>query len=180
MSTTARQLEEILERLRVAGGRITSARRALVTALLDSDGHPTAEGLAAAVQARQPDVHLTTIYRILDDLERLGVVEHTHLGHGPGVYHLTESVHAHAVCERCGRVVEVDRKAFDALAHQLRDKHDFVLHAGHFAVTGRCGDCAGGVTGNSTGAATRPRRGSRGAIAPPTPDSRVTRIGAGP
>ena len=140
--TSATQLDEILDRLRGAGGRITSARRALVTALLESDSHPTAEGLAAAVQARQPDVHQTTIYRILDDLERLGVVEHTHLGHGPAVYHLSESAHPHVVCERCGCVVAVDAKAFDALARQLRADHGFVLHPGHFAVTGRCRECA--------------------------------------
>jgi Fe2+ or Zn2+ uptake regulation protein len=46
------------------------------------------------------------------------------------------------VCERCGRVIEVDRKAFDALARQLKTTHDFELHPGHFAVTGRCRDCA--------------------------------------
>jgi len=137
------QVDIILDRMRAAGGRITSARRALVTALLEYEGHPTAEGLAAAVQARQPDVHQTTIYRILDDLERLGIVEHTHLGHGPAVYHLSESAHPHVVCERCGVVIQVDRKAFDVLARQLRDKHEFVLHPGHFAVTGRCKDCTG-------------------------------------
>src|SRR5438046_10094392 len=102
--TTATQLDDILERLRAAGGRITSASRALVTALLDYDGHPTAEGLAAAVQARQPDVHQTTIYRILDDLERLGIVEHTHLGHGPAVYHLSDSAHPHVACASCRAV----------------------------------------------------------------------------
>jgi len=141
--TEVDQVDVILERMRAGGGRITSARRALVTALLEYDGHPTAEGLAAAVQARQPDVHQTTIYRILDDLERLGVVEHTHLGHGPAVYHLSESAHPHVVCERCGVVIEVERRAFDALARQLWENHAFVLHPGHFAVTGRCKDCAG-------------------------------------
>jgi Fur family transcriptional regulator, ferric uptake regulator len=141
--TQVDQVDVILERMRAAGGRITSARRALVTALLEYEGHPTAEGLAAAVQARQPDVHQTTIYRILDDLERLGVVEHTHLGHGPAVYHLSESAHPHVVCERCGVVIEVERRAFDTLARQLREKHEFVLHPGHFAVTGRCKDCSG-------------------------------------
>jgi Fur family ferric uptake transcriptional regulator len=136
------RLEDILDRLRASGGRITSARRALVSALLDADGHPSAEDLAAAVQARQPDVHQTTIYRILDDLERLDVVEHTHLGHGPAVYHLSESAHPHVVCDRCGRVVAVDRHAFEALARQLRDDHGFVVRPGHFAVTGRCRDCS--------------------------------------
>src|SRR5436305_14622539 len=120
--TTAAQLDDILDRLRADGGRITSARRALVTALLEYDGHPTAEGLAAAVQARQPDVHQTTIYRILDDLERLGIVEPTHLGHGPAVSPLSQRAHPHVVCERCGVVIDVDRKAFDALSPQLREK----------------------------------------------------------
>jgi Fur family transcriptional regulator, ferric uptake regulator len=135
------RLEDILDRMRAGGGRITSARRALVRALLDADGHPTAEDLAAAVQARQPDVHQTTIYRILDDLERLGVVEHTHLGHGPAVYHLSETAHPHVVCETCGRVVAVDRNAFEALARQLHTDHGFVIRPGHFAVTGRCREC---------------------------------------
>ena len=48
MRSADAQLDDILERLRASGGRITSARRALVTALLSYDGHPTAEGLAAA------------------------------------------------------------------------------------------------------------------------------------
>lgn len=135
-------LDDILERLRAAGGRITTARRALVAALLDHEGHPTAEDLATAVQAGQPDVHQTTIYRILDDLERLGVVEHTHLGHGPAIYHLSASAHPHVVCERCGEVLPVDRKSFDALARQLRHDHGFVIRPGHFAVTGRCRKCA--------------------------------------
>ena len=137
------EVEEILDTLRAAGGRITSARRATVAALLEHDSHPTAEDLAAAVQAQHPDVHQTTIYRILDDLERLGVVEHTHLGHGPAVYHLSETAHPHVVCDRCGAVIQVDRKAFDSLARTLLDDYDFVLQPGHFAVTGRCRACAG-------------------------------------
>jgi len=141
-ATAAATTEEILGRLRAAGGRITAARRALVDALVRAEEHPSAEALAAAVQAQRPDVHQTTIYRILDDLERLGVVEHTHLGHGPAVYHLSESAHPHVVCERCGVVIEVDRAAFDALADQLRTKHNFVIRPGHFAVTGRCRACA--------------------------------------
>ena len=136
-------VDDILDRLRAAGGRITSARRALVTALLAHDGHPSAEALAEAVQARQPDVHQTTIYRILDDLERLGIVEHTHLGHGPAVYHLSETAHPHVVCDHCGAVIQVDRKAFESLAHTLLDDYDFVLQPGHFAVTGRCRTCVG-------------------------------------
>ena len=51
--------------LRQRGGRVTTARRAIVAALLQSSGHVTADELTATVQAAQPDVHSTTIYRCL-------------------------------------------------------------------------------------------------------------------
>ncbi|HEX8771283.1 MAG TPA: transcriptional repressor [Acidimicrobiales bacterium] len=134
-------VEDILQRLRAGGGRVTTARRALVTALIEHDGHPTAEGLATAVQARQPDVHQATIYRILDDLERLDVVQHTHFGHGPAVYHLTASAHPHLVCERCGRVIEVNEAVFDSLVERVEAAHRFLVRPGHFAVSGICEQC---------------------------------------
>jgi Fe2+ or Zn2+ uptake regulation protein len=146
-------VEDILQRMRAGGGRVTTARRALVTALVEHDGHPTAEGLAVAVQSRQPDVHQATIYRILDDLERLDVVQHTHFGHGPAVYHLSASAHPHLVCERCGRVIEVNESLFASLVERVESAHHFLVRPGHFAVTGICDDCA-----STTGP--RPRQGS--------------------
>jgi len=144
-------VDEILQRLRAGGGRVTTARRALVTALIEHDGHPTAEGLTAVVQAAQPDVHQATIYRILDDLERLDVVQHTHFGHGPAVYHLTDSAHPHLVCERCGRVIEVNEALFDSLAEGVEAAHRFLIRPGHFAVTGICEDCRREPPGSGAG-----------------------------
>jgi Fur family transcriptional regulator, ferric uptake regulator len=54
--------------IREQGERVTTARRALVTALVQARGHVTADDLAALVQKAQPDVHLSTIYRSLDAL----------------------------------------------------------------------------------------------------------------
>src|SRR5205085_9583757 len=115
----ATDAQAILDRLRASGGRITSTRRALVNALFEHGGHPTAEDLAAMVQARHPDVAQSTIYRILDDLEHLGEVQHTHLGHGPAVYHLAEAAHPHLVGEDCGLVQELDRAPFNQLSERL-------------------------------------------------------------
>jgi len=122
-------------------GRTTTARVALVDALLDADGHVTADDLAAAVQARHPDVHRSTIYRTLDALERAGVVDHVHLGHGRAVYHLADDPHQHLVCEDCGGVVEVPDTLFDDLAATLRRRYGFAIRPNHFAVLGRCRAC---------------------------------------
>ena len=135
--------EPILAMLRAQGGRITSCRRAIRDAFLGIGGHVTAETLTARVQARQPDVHESTVYRFLDELERLGVVDHVHLGHGPAVYHLASDAHHHLVCDRCGAVVEVPEEVFAALRSRLEEDFGFSLQPRHFAVTGRCNGCTG-------------------------------------
>ncbi|MDQ3574371.1 MAG: transcriptional repressor [Actinomycetota bacterium] len=138
---TAR-LERILEMFRDGGGRVTTPRRAIITALLESGGHVTADELTATVQSAHPDVHTSTIYRCLGSLEQLGVVDHVHLGHGRAVYHLADESHQHLVCESCGTVVEVPDVAFTALANGLRKQFGFRVSPRHFAVSGRCRSCA--------------------------------------
>ncbi|MGH9178362.1 MAG: Fur family transcriptional regulator [Acidimicrobiales bacterium] len=137
------RLDEVLGMLRASGGRVTSPRRAILEALIAHSGHPTAEQLTAEVQARQPEVHESTVYRFLEELERLGVVDHVHLGHGPAVYHFADDSHHHLVCEQCGLVVEVPDKTLDALRRRLRADHGFEVGPRHFAVLGRCKGCAG-------------------------------------
>jgi Fe2+ or Zn2+ uptake regulation protein len=128
--------------IREQGERVTTARRALITALVQARGHVTAEDLAALVQKEQPDVHLSTIYRGLDALERMGVVDHVHLGHGRAVYHLADEPHQHLVCEVCGTVIEVPDATFAELAAALRRRYGFTIRPNHFAVLGRCRTCA--------------------------------------
>ena len=136
------RLDRILGELRRGGGRITPARRALVTALLEADTHVTADDLAEAVQRSHPDVHRSTIYRTLDALEELGIVDHVHLGHGRAVYHLLDDPHQHLVCEVCEEVIEVPDAIFRPLADRLAKDYGFRLRPNHFAVLGRCAECA--------------------------------------
>jgi Fe2+ or Zn2+ uptake regulation protein len=137
---TARR-DRLVTMIRDHGARVTSARRALVTALVQTKGHVTADDLAALVQKAQPDVHLSTIYRSLDALERIGVVDHVHLGHGRAVYHLADEPHQHLVCEVCGAVVEVPDATFAKLSDTLRRRYGFAIRPNHFAVLGRCRAC---------------------------------------
>lgn len=139
--TAPDRMTEILELLRANGGRITTARRAILRAFLEHDDHITAEQLTAIVQRQHPDVAESTVYRFLDDLEQLDVVDHIHLGHGPAVYHLAEHAHHHLVCEECGTVVEVPTRVFAAMLRSIRNEHGFEVDLRHFAIPGRCRDC---------------------------------------
>jgi Fe2+ or Zn2+ uptake regulation protein len=138
----ATTVEGVLDIVRKQGGRITSSRRLLLRALFDSPGHHTADDLAAEVQKQAPDIHLSTIYRNLEELERLGVIVHAHLGHGPATYHLAASAHGHFVCEECGRMIEAPDALFGGLAHEAQTKFGFTIDPHHFAMLGRCADCS--------------------------------------
>ena len=135
------RVDSLIAEVRRRGGRVTSARRALVAALVEADGHVTAEDLAARVQRAHPDVHLSTVYRSLEALENLGVVDHVHLGHGRAVYHLADDPHQHLVCEVCGHVVEVPDSTFAELEQALQRLYRFRIRPNHFAVLGRCAEC---------------------------------------
>jgi Fur family ferric uptake transcriptional regulator len=137
-------VEGVLDLLRARRGRVTTARRQLIEALFDAPPHATAEDLATAVQARSPDVHISTIYRNLDELERLGVIVHTHLGHGPASYHLASSPHGHLVCESCGITIEAPEELFAELRESAGRRFGFHIDPRHFAVLGRCKDCVEG------------------------------------
>jgi Fur family ferric uptake transcriptional regulator len=135
-------LEEVFELVRQQGGRVTSSRRLLLRALFATPGHRTAEELALEVQTEEPDIHISTIYRNLEELERLGVVVHSHFGHAPATYHLASAVHGHFVCEQCGTLIEAPDSLFDSLAKAAQSKFGFTIDAHHFALLGRCADCS--------------------------------------
>ena len=136
------RLDGLLSLVRERGGRVTTCRRAILSELVAASSHLTADDLAELVQRRHPDVHRSTIYRSLGDLEDLGIVDHVHLGHGRAVYHLADDAHQHLVCESCGAVVEVPDDLFRPVADRMLSDYGFHLRAGHFAVLGTCANCA--------------------------------------
>lgn len=131
----------MLTHLASSGHRITNARRHIVTALVGAGGHQTAEEVAVTVQALDPSIHLATVYRTLEALERLGVVIHIHLGHGRAIYHLADSSHYHLYCQICGSVQEIPQAELDNLFEVVANSYGFKPSLGHFAIIGTCGHC---------------------------------------
>jgi Fur family ferric uptake transcriptional regulator len=140
-TTPPTSVSEVISLVRSRGGRATAAKRILLEVLFGTERHMTAEQLGDEVQARAPDVHMTTIYRNLDDLQRLGVVVHTHLGHGPVTYQLAGHAHAHFVCSECGTRVTAPDELFSNLARKAKTQLGFTIDPHHFAIHGRCNNC---------------------------------------
>lgn len=119
---------------------MTPQRQLVLDAVRDL-GHATPEQICTQVQRSAPAVNITTIYRTLDLMERIGLVRHTHLGHGAPSYSEEEHQHVHVVCHSCGEVSEAPLDLLDGVVERLRSDSGFELDVTHLALSGVCGTC---------------------------------------
>lgn|SRR5215204_3307347 len=133
------------EALSAAGHRTGGAREAVVVQLAHQSCCLSAQEISDELRGKGKDIGLASIYRALDLLHEMGLVQRVEIGDGgaryepvvPGGEH-----HHHAVCDTCGRVTafEDDRleQQLERLAGRLRHSmsgHDIVIH-------GDCARCA--------------------------------------
>jgi Fur family ferric uptake transcriptional regulator len=139
---------KLIEALSDEGYRITNARRVVCEVVAEAhDEHLSAADIYDRARARAGRVDRSTVYRTLEALEDSGLLTHSHLGHGPSVYHLTEdSGHQHLICLRCGKTVTLPEAETRSLVDSIAASTGFVLDASHFALSGLCAECA--VLGN--------------------------------
>jgi Fur family ferric uptake transcriptional regulator len=134
--------DDVLALVRQNGHRITTAKRAVIGVLEANGEHLTAEEITSLVQQQHADVNASTVYRILEELETLGAVLHSHVGTHAAVFHLAGPLHAHLVCSRCEAVKEIPASRLDALSHGVAEEFGFVLDRHHLALSGMCEACA--------------------------------------
>lgn len=127
--------------LRARGYRLTPQRELILKAVQDLD-HASPEDILAEVRKTAEGVNLSTVYRALDLLEKIGLVSHTHLGHGAPAYHATtEPDHVHLVCRNCQRVTEAAPDVAAELVGRLADEQGFQADVRHLTLFGTCRDC---------------------------------------
>lgn len=135
----------LIEALSAEGYRITNARRAVCEVIAAShDQHLTAADIYDRARAQTGTrLDRSTVYRTLEALEDSGLLTHSHLGHGPSVYHLSEDGgHQHLICLQCGRTLTLPGDETRRLVDSVARSTGFVLDASHFALSGLCAACA--------------------------------------
>jgi Fe2+ or Zn2+ uptake regulation protein len=137
---------ELTERLRGSGQRVTPQRLLLHRLVRARPQHLTADDVHDAASVVLPGVSIQTIYATLELFEQLGLVRRVPGTAGPAVFDSDVAQHHHAVCEVCGRIV--DLHAAPDLSAALRDAGDAGFTGPHAAVVvrGRCAACAASRT----------------------------------
>jgi Fur family ferric uptake transcriptional regulator len=134
---------DLTKELRAKGYRLTPQRQFVLRAVAALD-HATPEAISEEVRRTAgAEVNLSTVYRTLELLEDLGLVTHTHLGHGAQIYHTADQPgHVHLVCRGCGRIVEAEECAAAPLVDRLAADYGFTTDVRHLAVFGHCAECS--------------------------------------
>ena len=136
------QPEDIAGKLSAQGYRLTPQRMMVLSAIENSDDHISAEEIYAQIVAKYPSVNISTVYRTLELLKRLGLVTETDLGEGRVRYHPAEKGHHHhLVCQECGAIIDLDESLLAPLKSALLQEYKFQADLRHLAILGRCIKC---------------------------------------
>lgn len=135
-------VDELTERFRAEGLRVTPQRQVIFRLLQGNDEHPTVEALYESACSEMPTISLKTVYQTVHDLEAMGEV--TLLDLGTGSVRVDPNVgvrHHHLICTRCNKVrdvvVDIGKLNVPAKARQGFHVDDVEVH-----FRGVCDECA--------------------------------------
>ena len=139
-------------RLRGRGYRITVPRQIILEVLSRTSRHLSAEDIYIEVHRIYPQVGLTTVYRTLELLMRMGLIYKFDFGDGRARYELAEGPqgelhHHHLICRGCGRVVDYTdfiEEEVDLLQKTekgLSKKYNFKIQSHLIQFYGLCAEC---------------------------------------
>ncbi len=121
--------------------RLTKQRAAILHALEDG-AHMTAEGLLERVRIELPGVSLGTIYRTVDILREIGLVQ-VFAHHGLAArYEASLNKHHHVVCDRCHDITNVHIPALEPVVAALAEQYHYAGVEAALTLSGRCRSCA--------------------------------------
>ena len=147
MSTQAQTTwaEYALERLADAGYRRGGARTAVVEALAGHDCAVTALDLEDEMRRGKPAVGRASVYRALEQLEQLGLVQRIEVCRGTAGYERVDPTghhHHHAICRDCGRMVPFEDSSLERAIAKLSAEISFEVTDHDVVLRGRCERCA--------------------------------------
>lgn len=120
--------------------RNTVQKDVIARIVKDACDHPTAEMIYDKVKQELPNVSLGTVYRVLKDLADKGEIIEIPLANAPSRFDKTVMLHAHLVCETCGRVLDVMLKD-NLLNNESIKSQGFKVNRAELIYRGLCSDC---------------------------------------
>ncbi len=142
------------QRLKHHTSRMTTPREAILEFLSASSKHMSAKEIYISIQKNYPEIGMSTVYRTLDLLAGMGVVDKLAIGDGQNRYELKSSEkdehHHHLICTKCGDIINYSEFLDEELSlvkkteDKLAKKYDFIIQDHNIEFLGICKKCQKG------------------------------------
>ena len=145
MSAAADWTTHVRGSLESAGYRASAPRAAVIDALAELRCSVTAREIAELLERRGNGVGIASIYRTLELLDRLRLVQRFDVGEGVARYEPADpdgEHHHHLVCDRCGNVTAFEDEALERAIRNLSRRVDFAIDAHDVTLRGECPACS--------------------------------------
>lgn len=133
---------DIRRTFNTAGLRVTSQRALVLEVIRKGKGHLDADEIYRRAREKEPRLSLSTVYRNLQTLKKLGLVEEVHFDEEHHHYEAKPSTeHHHLVCLGCGRIIEFEYPLARLVKRNVVKARDFDITGSEVRMTGYCPQC---------------------------------------
>ena len=134
-------VNDLVERLRARGWRITPQRQAIARVLDGENVHLSADAVVKRARQNLPGISMATVYNTLNELVAMGEILEVSTGSGPRCFDSNTSLaHHHLVCSSCGEIHDVHFD-LDGPAPDVRERHDYLVTGYSVIFSGQCPRC---------------------------------------
>jgi len=140
-------MEDLKQRLQERQHKLTTQRQTVLEVFLSHPGeHLSAEDVYGILRGKPLDIGLATVYRSLELLAELGILQKMEFGDGCSRYELGSALpeahqHHHLICLKCGRVIEFSDDLLDELEKDVAQKSGFQIVDHQVKFFGYCKEC---------------------------------------
>ena len=120
---------------------LTRQREVVLQVIQEADSHMTANEVFASAKTRLPSISFATVYNSLRYLKDARHIAEIRFGNGASRFDRMTSRHDHAICTRCGKLVDIEMEHPEELVRRAAKISKFKPESIEFTLRGRCPDC---------------------------------------
>lgn len=138
-----KDLRELEAVLREKGYKLTEQRRLIIEVFNENPGHHTAQEIFDMVRGKFEGINFSTIYRNLELLSALEIINKLQIESGISHYELCGLTHHHhIICKKCGETKEIDICPYASLGEEQLRAIGFKATDHKFEIYGYCSKCS--------------------------------------
>jgi len=107
----------------------------------NTTSHPGADWVYDQVRKEIPNISLGTVYRNLRLLAQAGEIKELDIPGSPSRFDSSTNNHHHLICEKCGRIFDMDEAVDITMEARIAQKTGFKVKRQYLKFIGLCSDC---------------------------------------